>query len=68
MYYVRIIDDFSRNTWLFFLKNKLQVFNKFKDFKALVQNQIGKKIKVLRTNNGGEFCEKESSNFESGVI
>ena len=59
LYYVSFIDDFSRNTWLYFLKNKLEVFKKFKEFKALVENQTGKKIKVLRTDNGGELCEKE---------
>ena len=58
MYYVIFTDDFSRNTWLYFLKKKPEVFNKFKEYKALVENQIGKKIKVLRTKNGGEFCEK----------
>ena len=63
LYYVRFIDDFSRNTWLYFLKNKSKVFNKFKEFKALVENQIGKKIKVLIIDNGGEFYEKEFDQF-----
>ena len=58
MYYVSFIDDFSINTWLYFLKKKSNVFNKFKEYKALVENQTRKKIKVLRTNNGGELCEK----------
>ena len=58
LYYVRFIDDFSRNTWLYFLKKKLEVFKKFKEFKALVENQTEKKIKDLRTENGGELCEK----------
>ena len=51
-YYLSFIDDFSRKTWLYFLKNKSTVFSKFKEFKALVENQIGKKIEVLRINNG----------------
>ena len=59
MYYVSFIDDFSRNTWIYFLKKKSEVFDRFKEFKALVKNQIEKKIKVLRTDNGGEFCSKE---------
>ena len=59
LYYVIIIDDFSRNTWLYFLKKKLQVFRKFKEFKALVEKQTREKIKMLRINNGGEFYEKE---------
>eukprot|EP00253_Pinus_taeda_P031654 PITA_31654 len=63
MYYVSFIDDFSRNTWIYFLKIKSKVFDRFKEFKALVQNQIEKKIKVLRTDNGGEFCSKEFEEF-----
>jgi hypothetical protein len=59
VYYVSFIDDFSRNTWICFLRNKSEVFDKFKDFKALVENKIEKKIKVLRTDNGGEFCGNE---------
>ena len=59
LYYVRFIDDFSRNTCLYFLKNKLEVFNKFKEFKVPVENQIGNNINVMRTDNSGEFYQKE---------
>ena len=38
MYYVSFIDDFSRNTWTYFLKKKTEVFGRFKEFKALVEN------------------------------
>jgi hypothetical protein len=55
VYYVSFIDDFSRNTWISFLGKKYEVFDKFKEFKALVENQTEKKIKVLRIDNGGEF-------------
>ena len=37
------------------MKNKDEVFNKFKEFKALVENHAKKKIKTLRSDNGGEF-------------
>jgi transposase InsO family protein len=63
VYYVSFIDDFSRNTWIYFLRNKSEVFDKFKEFKALVENQTEKKIKVLRTDNGGEFCRNEFEEF-----
>jgi hypothetical protein len=63
MYYVSFIDDFSRNTWIYFLRKKYDVFDKFKEFKALVENQIEKKIKVLRTDNGGELCGNEFEEF-----
>jgi hypothetical protein len=36
VYYVSFIDDFSRNTWIYFLRKKSEVFDKFKEFKALV--------------------------------
>jgi hypothetical protein len=36
-YYVIFIDDFSRKTWIYFLKSKNETFNKFKEFKALVE-------------------------------
>jgi hypothetical protein len=55
LYYVSFIDDFSRKTWLYFLRNKSKVFIKFKEFKPLVENKIDKKIKVMTTNNGGDF-------------
>ena len=58
VYYVSFIDDFSRNTWIYFLKKKkIKVLRT--DKKALVENQTEKKVKVLRTDNGGEFCSKE---------
>jgi hypothetical protein len=38
VYYVSFIDDFSRNTWIYFLRKKSEVFDKFKEFKALVEN------------------------------
>ena len=38
VYYVSFIDDFSRKTWIYFMKNKDEVFRKFKEFKALIEN------------------------------
>ena len=54
---------------LMFLKRKSDAFEKFKVFKALVENEKGFKIKCLRTDNGGEFCLKEFENFcsEHGI-
>ena len=45
VYYVSFIDEFSRKTWIYFMKNKDDVFNKFKEFKALIENHTEKKIK-----------------------
>jgi len=63
VYYVSFIDDFSRNTWIYFVNKQSEVFDRFKEFKALLENQIEKKIKVLRKDNGREFCSKEFEEF-----
>lgn len=64
-YYVTFIDDFSRKTWIYFLKTKDEVFARSKEFKALVENQTGKKFKVLRSDNRGEFTSNEFRDFYS---
>jgi hypothetical protein len=58
VYYVSFIDDYSRKTWLYLLKSKDEVFNKFKEFKALIENLFERKIKILRSDNGGEYTSK----------
>ena len=52
VYYVSFIDDYSRNTWIYSLKNKDEVFENIKEFKALVENLSEKKNKILRSDNG----------------
>jgi hypothetical protein len=59
LYYVIFIDDYSRKTWLYLLKSKDEVFSKFQEFKAEIENLANKKIKTLRTDNGGEYTSKE---------
>ena len=46
-YYLFFIDDFSRQTRVYFMKNKDKVFSKFKEFKALIENHTEKKIKTF---------------------
>ena len=58
VYYVSFIDDFSRNTWIYFLKSKNEVFSKFMEYKALVVNQTDRKIKTLWSYNSDEFTLK----------
>jgi transposase InsO family protein len=63
LYYVLFIDDHSRKTWIYFLKNKDGVLAKFQEFKAQVENLTRRKIKVLRSDNGGEYTSKEFISF-----
>ncbi len=48
LYFLIFIDDFSRKTHVYLLKTKGESFEKFKQYKVLVENGIGHKIKVLR--------------------
>jgi transposase InsO family protein len=57
------VDDFSRFTWIYFLKQQSEVFQHLKYFKAPVETQFRKKIKVLRTDNGGEYFNHEIHNI-----
>jgi len=63
------IDDFSRKTHVYLLKAKRKAFEKFKQYKALVENEIGHKIKVLGSDNGREFVSKKFDTFlaECGI-
>jgi hypothetical protein len=63
VYYVSFIDDYSRKTWIYFLKSKDEVFSKFKEFKALIDNISERNITILRSDNGGEYTSKEFVNF-----
>ncbi|MBE2321325.1 DDE-type integrase/transposase/recombinase, partial [Solirubrobacter sp. CPCC 204708] len=56
-YYVTFIDDSSRKVWVYFLKNKSDVFDTFKKWKALVETETGLKLKCLRSDNGGEYID-----------
>jgi len=62
-YYVILIYDYFRRTWIYFMKTKNKVFSRFMEFKALVEIQTWKKIKVLSSKNGGEYTLNEFKNF-----
>ena len=53
-YFAALIDDESRFVWVYTLKHKSEVFEKFTEWKAVVEKSSGMKLKVLRTDNGGE--------------
>lgn len=69
-YFVVFEDDFSRMAFVYFIKSKDEVFCCFKQFKSMAENQTNQKIKVLRSDNGGEFCSREFEGFlkSSGII
>jgi hypothetical protein len=62
-YFMSFIDDYSKKAWVYFLKNKSETFAKFKIWKAEVENQTGRKMKYLRTDNGTEYRDGDFLKF-----
>lgn len=62
-YFVTFIDDFSRCCAVYLLKQKSEVFEKFKEFEAGATNECGLSIGTLRTDNGGEYLSKEFQDY-----
>ena len=57
-YFVTFVDDFSRRVWVYTMKKKDDVLGIFLNWKKMIETQTGRKIKYLRTDNGGEYCSK----------
>ncbi|KAL0355727.1 UNVERIFIED_CONTAM: hypothetical protein Sradi_4019600 [Sesamum radiatum] len=49
--------------WVYFVKQKSEVFAKFKLWKAEVENHTGRKIKYLRSDNGTEYTDSQFQKF-----
>lgn len=58
-YFVSFIDDLTRKTEIFFIKEKSQALPSYKEFEARATNQCGKKIRQLRSDRGGEYVSKQ---------
>jgi hypothetical protein len=62
-YYVCFLDDFSKFTWIYLLKHKSEVFEKFHDFQAHDEHLFNSKILAIQTDWGREY-HKLSSFFD----
>jgi histone deacetylase 1/2 len=60
--YVSFIDDHSKFVWIYLLRYRSQVFEKFHEFQQLIERRFNKKIVAIQTNWGGEH-EKLNSFF-----
>lgn len=62
-YYITFTDDKSRFVHTMFMKHKSEAFHKFKEYVNLVENVTGKRIKILRSDNGGEYDSHKFVDF-----
>jgi transposase InsO family protein len=54
-YFISFIDDYSRFMYLYLLFNKSEALDAFKTYKMEVERQLEKKIKIIRSDRGGEY-------------
>ncbi|KAM0021620.1 putative RNA-directed DNA polymerase [Helianthus debilis subsp. tardiflorus] len=69
-YFLTIVDDFSRNVWVFLLKHKHEAGNCLIEFHKMVQVQFETNIKRIRCDNGGEFVSNKMLDFyaKNGIM
>ena len=69
-YFVTFTDDFSRYGFVYQMRHKSETFEKFKEFKNEVENQLGKSIKALRSDRGGEYLSQQFDDYlkECGIV
>ncbi|KAM0001536.1 putative RNA-directed DNA polymerase [Helianthus debilis subsp. tardiflorus] len=62
-FFLIFVDDCTRMTWVYFLKNKSEVYEKFTIFYAMIHTQFKRGIQILRSDNGGEFVNTSMKQF-----
>lgn len=62
-YFMTIVDDFSRSTWMQLLSTKSNALQTLKNFITMIENQFETTVKKVRTDNGLEFINTEATNF-----
>ncbi|KAI0492295.1 hypothetical protein KFK09_026565 [Dendrobium nobile] len=62
-YYIIFVDDFSRFIWLFPIMHKSDVTNTFIQFVTFIERQTNRKIKIIRSDGGGEFVNNHFQTF-----
>ena len=54
-YFITFTDDYSRFGYVYLMKWKSEAFEKFKEFRAEVENQLDKRLKAIQSDRGGEI-------------
>ena len=69
-FYVLFVDEYTKYNWLFRMKAKSEVYSIFVSFKSYVENIVGNKIKVLKSDSGGEFTSSMFNSFllQHGIV
>ncbi|KAL0402173.1 UNVERIFIED_CONTAM: hypothetical protein Slati_4247200 [Sesamum latifolium] len=58
-YFITFTDDHLRYGYVYLMRYKSEAFGRFKEYRLVVENQTGPKIKALRSDRGGEYLSGE---------
>ncbi|KAK2966742.1 hypothetical protein RJ640_001066 [Escallonia rubra] len=69
-YFVTFVDDFSRMTWIYFMKNRSEVFAHFSAFCAEIKTQFNVHVHILRSDNAKEYMSRSFQNYmnQHGIL
>ena len=69
-YFITFTDDYSRFVYVYLMKRKSEAFEKFKEFRAEVENQLGKCIKAIWSDHGGKCHLRDFKDYltKNGII
>ena len=62
-YFITFTDDYSIYGYVYLMRRKFEAFEKFKEFRAKVENQLGKHIKAIRSDRGGKYLIGEFKDY-----
>ncbi|KAL6326259.1 hypothetical protein AAG906_004756 [Vitis piasezkii] len=65
-WFVTFIDDCTRMTWLYLMKTKDEVNLLFQNFHKVIETQYNAKVRVLRSDNGGEYQSSDLQRYLEG--
>jgi hypothetical protein len=69
-YFITFTDDYNRYGYVYLMRHKYESFEKFKEFRTEVENQLNKSINALRLDREGEYLSYEFTMYlkECGIV
>ena len=69
-YFVTFIDDYSRVTWLYLMRNRSELLSIFSAFCAEIKTQFNVSVRILRSDNAKEYFSKPFNSYmsQNGIL
>ena len=69
-YFITFTDDYSRFGYVYLMKRKSEAFEKFKEFRVEVENQLSKRTNAIQSDRDGEYLLGDFKDYltENGII